>query len=157
MSEECYSLLKPRLYGAEVPRPGEVCTLSGGRCGCGHVFYPWQSFGCERCGAAGEALSPFLLSGRGHLLSSARVRRHQGDKRPVPFTVVTVKLEEGPIVRTLLSEGCDVKTLSVGTELQAVLELVVNSKHECVSNDQGHSLLDLRFEARELLVQGVRK
>lgn len=43
-------LLKPDLYGLGA---AGTPTLLGGRCECGYVFFPMQTFGCEiRSGAA---------------------------------------------------------------------------------------------------------
>jgi hypothetical protein len=98
-------LLKPGLYqargsAAEPDRP----ALLGGACdACGYVFFPMQTYGCERCG--GRDLRPRTLSGAGRLLASARVHLHAGKGREAPFTVASVKLDDGPIVRTLVGSG----------------------------------------------------
>ena len=31
-------------------------ALIGGRCVCGHVFFPMQTYGCEKCGRYGDDL-----------------------------------------------------------------------------------------------------
>ena len=65
-------LLKPTLYAAEgtaaVP---DHPALHGGKCTCGHVFFPMQTYGCEVCGRNGDALQPLRLSGRGKLIATA--------------------------------------------------------------------------------------
>ena len=94
-------LLKPALYqpeGTQV-QPDHPALL-GGACACGYVFFPLQRYGCEKCG--GLELSPRALSGAGRLLASARVHLHAGKGREAPFTVGSIALDDGPIVRTLI-------------------------------------------------------
>lgn len=97
-------LLKPRLYQAEgTPQAPTQPALLGGRCAaCGYVFFPFQQYGCERCGAHGEQLQPQSLTGRGRLEAQATVHLHAKGDRPTPFVVGTVRLIDGPVVRTLL-------------------------------------------------------
>ena len=64
------------------------------------MFFPLQPYGCERCGSLD--LHPKALSGVGRLLASARVHLHAGKTREAPFTVGSIQLEDGPIVRTLI-------------------------------------------------------
>jgi len=123
-------LLKPDLYTA-TDRP----ALLGGRCTCGHVFFPMQTYGCEKCGRHGNALAPFELAGEGELIASAQVHMHAGKGRDAPFTVCAVRLKDGPMVRTLLVEGAE--DLEPGTKMVAVLVPVA-------SEEGGR--LDLRFE-----------
>ena len=106
-------LLKPGLYQAagSAAEPGHPALL-GGVCACGYVFFPLQTFGCERCG--GSDLQPKTLSGAGKLLASARVHLHPGKGREAPFTVVAVQLDDGPIVR-------DAATLAPGDGVALVL------------------------------------
>jgi uncharacterized OB-fold protein len=130
-------LLKPGLYRAEGSEadPGHPALL-GGACACGYVFFPLQRYGCEKCG--GMDLSSKALSGAGRLLASARVHLHAGKTREAPFTVGSVKLDDGPIVRTLI-EGDEPP--AVGARMVTVLAPVVDA--------EGVPHLDLRFvEAR---------
>lgn len=133
------SLLKPELYkpAGAAPEPGVSCTLSGGRCVCGHLFFPMQFYGCEQCGRSGEALQRADLSGRGTLLASAVVHVHQGE-REAPFVVGTVQLADGPVVRTLLDHPPAAPALIPGQPMQAVLK-------PAGRNAAGEPLLDLRF------------
>jgi uncharacterized OB-fold protein len=133
---EDFTLLKPALYRAdgtaEAPhRP----ALLGGVCGRGHVFFPLQRYGCERCGSLD--LEPKALSGVGRLLASARVHMHAGKGREAPFTVGSIQLEGGPIVRTLIEAG-EGAALGVGTPMATVLVAVVDA--------DGRECLDLRFK-----------
>jgi len=126
-------LLKPELYTA--PAEGRP-ALRGGRCGCGHVFFPMQTYGCEACGATGDALRPALLAGQGRLVASSRVMLHARTDRAAPFTVVTVKLDDGPVVRTLLAHDAE-SVLPAGQPLYATLVEV--------PRPDGGTALDLRF------------
>jgi hypothetical protein len=98
-------LLKPGLYRAEgsAARPDRPALLGGVCADCGYVFFPLQRYGCERCGSVD--LQPRVLSGAGTLLAAARVHLHAGKNREAPFTVGSVALDEGPIVRTLVEDG----------------------------------------------------
>jgi uncharacterized OB-fold protein len=129
------ALLKPGLYRAEGTEaaPGHPALL-GGACACGYVFFPLQRYGCERCGSV--ELEPRALSGAGRLLASARVHLHAGKTREAPFTVCSVALDDGPIVRTLV-EGDD--ALAVGTRMVTVLAPATDA--------EGAPRLDLRFKA----------
>ncbi|MBV8684348.1 MAG: OB-fold domain-containing protein [Caulobacteraceae bacterium] len=128
-------LLKPALYRAEgttaVPqRP----ALLGGECGaCGYVFFPLQRYGCEKCGSLD--LKPRDLSGAGSLLASARVHLHAGKGRVAPFTVGAIRLDDGPIVRTLIVE--EAGPLAVGQRMATTLETATDA--------EGAPRLDLRF------------
>jgi uncharacterized OB-fold protein len=97
------------------------------------VFFPLQKYGCEKCG--GVYLQPCALSGVGQLLASARVHLHAGKGREAPFTVGSIRLDDGPIVRTLIVE--DAGPLEVGRRMVTTLEAVPDA--------DGASRLDLRF------------
>lgn len=97
-------LLKSDLYQAEgTSAVREHPALLGGACACGHVFFPMQTYGCEKCGSLEVAARP--LAGAGQLLATARVHLHAGKGREAPFTIGSVQLDDGPIVRTLLMES----------------------------------------------------
>jgi uncharacterized OB-fold protein len=98
------------------------------------VFFPLQRYGCERCGSLD--LEPKALSGAGRLLASARVHIHAGKAREAPFTVGSIQLDDGPIVRTLI-EG-HASSLPAGTRMATTLVGVVDA--------DGRECLDLRFE-----------
>jgi uncharacterized protein len=128
-------LLKPALYRAEgtAEVPGRPALLGGACAACGYVFFPLQGYGCEKCGATD--LGPRALSGAGQLLASARVHLHAGKGRVAPFTVGAVRLDGGPIVRTLIVE--EAGPLEVGRRMVATLE--------SASDAEGAPRLDLRF------------
>ncbi len=131
-------LLKERLY-FEIPddEAGEL-VLKGGRCRCGHSYFPMQTYGCERCGRHGDDLTPTDLSSRGTLLAQALVRIHADKNRPTPFMVVKVALDDGPVVRSLLSES--ETPIAPGQRMFAKLA-------EVPWGDAGETALDLRFAA----------
>jgi uncharacterized OB-fold protein len=128
-------LLKPDLYAAGVPTP----TLRGGRCECGHLFFPMQTFGCECCGRFGTSLQSIALAGRGQVRSAATVHLHADEKRKTPFVIGTIALDDGPIVRTLLLDVPSDRE-ALGTRVEAVLIPVTTS-------DPSQDALDLRFRA----------
>ena len=127
-------LLKPTLYSQDgsTADPMHPAVL-GGECACGYVFFPMQNFGCERCGRTD--MKSRALTGRGKLIASARVHLHAGKHRTAPFTVGSIRLEDGPIVRTLLIE--DDRPFHPG-------DAVVTSLIE-VRDAEGDTKRDLRF------------
>ncbi len=118
------TLLKPALYTP-------AGDLLGGRCACGHVFFPMQTHGCEVCGRHGADLQSMTLSGHGTLLSSTVVPLHADKARTVPFAIGKVMLDDGPVVRTLLLDPA--KEIAPGTRM---ISRVVSV---------GDSTADLRF------------
>ena len=82
-------------------------ALVGGRCVCGYVFFPMQTYGCEKCGRFGNDLKEVRLSGRGRLLAFAQVHLHARPYPKVPFTVVVVALDDGPVLKALLDPAVD--------------------------------------------------
>jgi uncharacterized OB-fold protein len=130
------ALLKPALYRAEgSPKDPDHPALLGGECAnCGYVFFPLQAYGCERCGSL--KLDPCVLTGGGRLLASARVHIHPGKTREAPFTVGSIALDDGPIVRTLVEGSGDLRP-----GLRMVTTLVP------VTDAEGAPRLDLRFTA----------
>ena len=123
------SLYKPALYTQSA---GGI-ALQGGRCSCGYVFFPMQRYGCERCGQTGDALSPYALSGNGTLIAWVKVHVHADMRRAVPFIVATIALDDGPVIRTLLT---DVPSPGV-TRVSASLAPI--------QTDTASEMLDLRF------------
>ena len=129
--------LKPQLYseglgGQHAPIP----VLHGGRCRCGYIFFPMQTYGCERCGRYGDALTPYALVARGTALAAATVHIHADKNRPAPFTIVKIALDDGPVIRTLLAEHS--AAVSPGQHMIAKLVPVRHS-------ETSETLLDLRF------------
>jgi hypothetical protein len=130
-------LLKPQVYAASgsAALPDHPALL-GGMCLCGHVFFPMQTYGCEKCGRHGDALQPKALSGSGRVVALATVHLHAGKGRAAPFTVATIALDDGPVLRTLLAAQCE---RDVKPGARVVTTLVP------VTREDGTSALDLRF------------
>lgn len=124
-------LLKPSLYAQCDAGP----QLLGGVCRCGYVFFPMQTFGCEQCGAFGDALTPKALRAQGTLITASVVRLHHDARRPTPFAIGAILLDDGPVVRTLLSD------VSFAVHLQAR----VRGEFVQVTQEDGAPMLDLRF------------
>lgn len=140
-------LLKPDLYAVEgTASAPDRPSLKGCKClHCGFVFFPPQAYGCEMCGQTGDDLQPVALSGYGTLLASAKVHIHNssaaaaiGEIRQLeaPFMIGTIKLDDGPTVRTLLVDVDD-RTLIPGQRMASKLVPVGSSARMVV--------LDLRF------------
>jgi uncharacterized OB-fold protein len=133
MSSPSLPLLKPALYArGDDGSP----VLLGGRCECGHVFFPMQTFGCERCGKFGAALQPLALRSRGRLRAAATVHVHADPARSAPFVIGTIALDDGPLIRTLLLSS-SAEDHAPGARVAAVLVPV--------EIDNGQQALDLRF------------
>lgn len=128
--------LKPLLYTvpSQAHQPPE---LLGGRCRCGYVFFPMQTYGCEKCGATGDALQPATLPAAGTLVASSRVLMHARKDGEPPYVIVSVRLDDGPVVRTLLDEDTT-DLLPVGAPLQGRLM-------EVGRTESGAPIVDLRF------------
>ena len=89
-------LLKPSLYAVDA---GGQPVLLGGRCTCGHTFFPMTE-GCGRCGNRGDALTPTPLAMCGELLATATVYT-QADVRAAPkVTMVSARTPSSPVMRT---------------------------------------------------------
>jgi hypothetical protein len=82
--------------------------LRGGHCrNCGFVFFPFQTYGCEQCGAYGDSLESRPLAGHGTVSATTVVHRHASERRTSPFRVVQVTLDSGPMVRGVTVEGTE--------------------------------------------------
>ena len=93
-------------------RDGRV-TLALGRCrACGLLFFPPQSYGCERCGANGGELAVVEGTAAGTLLDAVRVPG--GDGSPPEFTLARIQLDEGVVVRAVAADGMASGTTVVG-------------------------------------------
>jgi uncharacterized OB-fold protein len=126
------SLLKPELYSEDRSGDDDV-VLNGGRCGCGHVFFPFQAYGCERCGST--ELTSMRMRGRGTLVASVTVHMHARPERKAPFSVASIRLDDGPVLRALLTGP--IEGLKPGCPVVARL---------VASGPEGAR--DLRFEAK---------
>lgn len=106
--------------------PDGTITLQGVACAkCGHLAFPEQHYGCEKCGATGDDLQSRALVARGTLLSRATVNLHYGKDIDAPFVVGSIKLDDGPAVRCTLVET-DESALAHGAVM--VGQIVTNTK-----------------------------
>jgi uncharacterized OB-fold protein len=96
-------------------------SLRGQRCGvCGALAFPPNPYGCEKCGATADLLTDQALTGRGRLRAFATTTVPPRKDMPAPFTVASIGLVDGPVVRALLTTPTD-ESLRIGDEVQAVL------------------------------------
>lgn len=99
---------------ALVDETHDLPRLRGGACeACGYRFFPFQTYGCECCGAHGDQLKPLALACTGKLQNLAAIRRGEGDRHS--FVVARVMLEGGIVVRAVLTGN--VETAGPGTPL----------------------------------------
>jgi len=126
-------LSKPDLFGFDEKAS---LVLLGNRCLCGYVFFPPQAYGCQRCGGTDLMSAP--LRGTGTLLASALVHVHARPGRIAPFTIGTIRLDDGPILRALLYPQQDERR--PGIPMAATLVPL----HPA---EKGGAMLDLCFEA----------
>lgn len=76
-------------------------ALFGVRDSAGHIGFPYQTYGSELTGDHGPNLTRVPLSGQGTITATATVH-HSGDI-PTPFTVASILLDEGPLIRAVLA------------------------------------------------------
>ena len=128
-------LAQPALYSGS----GNPPSLNGGRCRrCGYVFFPPQQYGCESCGAPRGELEAVTLPGRGQLHSFATVHLHQGKGIEAPFTVGVILLDDGPAIRSILTNRTG-QELKAGDRMSATMVSQGSDEH-------GRELMELRFE-----------
>jgi uncharacterized protein len=111
-----------------------VPALIGTRCGtCQATFYPPLTIGCATCGSV--ALVPVTLGAAGELYSFATVHRHRGKDIETPFTVGEISLDDGPLVRGLMTAN---DGYAIGDRV--VAEWVVVG-----ANEAGEDIVEPRF------------
>jgi len=131
-------LKKPQLYRpaeGHDAKAGSPACLNAVKCACGHVAFPPQHYGCERCGRSGSDLQEEVLSGQGRLLASSTVHMHAAAYPVAPFTVVEVELDHGVVTRGLLAENPP-SDLKPGIRVHSILQ---------AEPAEGGDVLDLRF------------
>lgn len=121
----------PGLYEPEQAPP----SLNGSRClACGATFFPPLGIGCERCGS--QDLSPVTLAAAGTVHATATVHRHAGKDIEAPFTVAEIVLDDGPLIRGLLTEIIDADV--IGRRVAG--EWVTTGR-----DDDGNAVVEPRF------------
>lgn len=108
-------------------------NLSGRRCTrCELVTVPGEPFGCERCGARREEHVDAEFDSAGTVHGIAVVYRHAREEPPTPFTVVEVRLDAGPVVRTRLVgsqlESAGIGSRVVGTRIDGRVNMVLEGE-----------------------------
>lgn len=94
--------------------------LRGMKCGhCGHVAFPRQAYGCEKCGDV-DHIHDQNLPCIGTLASFATVNLHRSDRIAAPFIIGEVKLRSGPTIRITMVETSD-GDLAIGADVHGVL------------------------------------
>ena len=80
-----------------------ACQLDASRCPqCGLLAVPPEPIGCERCGAPAAELAATTVGSSGVVIGHAVVHEHARAEPATPFVVVEVRLDDGPVVRSLL-------------------------------------------------------
>ena len=106
-----------RLYVGGLPQP----SLCGQCCkSCGRISFPPNPFGCEQCGAPPTQLEDRTLKGEGRLEAFATTFHANRKDMKVPYTVASIRLADGPVIRALMVQQTD-EGLSVGQTVRAVL------------------------------------
>lgn len=78
-----------------------VPEIVGGRCAhCGLVYFPFQSYGCDRCGTAGAGLIELALMCEGVLECSVAYDPPADEGGRVQ--IGEVRLDAGPLIRALV-------------------------------------------------------
>jgi len=121
------SIAKPRPHIDMVSKgfwdAARAGTLTVQRCDdCAHQHYPGSPV-CPNCLSANQSWAP--VSGHGTLLSWVRFHRAywNGFREDVPYAVVLVGLEEGPLMLSNLV-GAEPEVLQIGDGLQVCFEAV---------------------------------
>ncbi len=110
-------------------------ALNGSRCAqCDTRFFPPLAIGCERCG--NPELTPTTLQALGKIHAAATVHLHGGKDIKAPFTVAEIVLDDGPLIRGLLTEVIEEDVI----EARVAGEWVVTGQDE-----DGKDVLEPRF------------
>lgn len=120
-------LLLPQID--EVSRPYWEGALAGElrlqRCAdCGTVWHPPQ-YTCPGCMSFDTVWFPAKGSGSVDSFTIVRHSVHPATDGQVPYAVILVRLEEGPLVVSGIRE-CDFDDLQVGQRVEAVFEQVAD-------------------------------
>ena len=108
---------------------GPEPALLGSRCTtCGTVFFPRAEGFCRNPACAGESFEELPLSRRGRVWSYTDAQYQPpapyvpASDPYVPFALAAVELPEGLVVLGQVAEGYGVADLSVGAEVELVVE-----------------------------------
>ena len=95
---------------------------------CGHVAFPEQSYGCEKCGET-EGIESRALPCSGVLSSFATVNLHRPERINPPFIIGEVRLDAGPTIRITMREASE-ENLAIGMSVHGVLFKFTDPKGE---------------------------
>jgi uncharacterized OB-fold protein len=110
--------------------------LLGGRCTCGHLFFPPHRYGCEVCGGGEESITIVKLPSRGEIKSFAVTRLQNRYDGKGPLIVGEVLLDDGPCVVSVI-DCLDENDLTVG--------LRVSGKLVPAGEEGGRAIVDFVF------------
>lgn len=91
--------------------------LFGLRDSTGFVSYPFQEHGSENNGDHGERLRRVPLAGTGTIAAVTEIHLAPNRHVSAPYTLASVVLDEGPMVRSVLIDASDA---GIGTRVRAV-------------------------------------
>ncbi|MBY8863398.1 hypothetical protein K7711_43505 [Nocardia sp. CA2R105] len=121
---------EPALYSVDdAGKP----TLLGARDTAGNVTFPYQTFGSEHTGDHGPDLTQVGFAGTGTVLATTKVFGHPAQDRDSAFTVASIVLDEGPMIRGVLSAGT---AAHIGDKVRAIT---------CPVTRDGTEVAELRF------------
>lgn len=125
--------LHPGLYDPGRSSP----ELNGTRCeDCGSTFFPPLNIGCEKCGAGSDRLNDVTLKAGGVLHSVATVHLHRDKDIEAPFTVAEVRLDGGPLIRSVMKGPAGVADIGRRVTAGWVVTRI---------NDDGNEVVEPRF------------
>ena len=131
---------KPTLFTVPVDTDAPP-LLCGGYCRCGRLLFPAQRFGCDACGAAGDAIRLVEFEGSGVLTAFATSHRQRRPESESPLVVGTIALDAGPVVESSLAVD-DESELRIGARMRSrLLDVGVD--------DDGRRIVDCFFEPAE--------
>lgn len=122
--------------------------LKGGKCECGHIFFPLQKYGCEVCGRHGDQINEMELSGKGVIKTFTTVYRNAQEKKSITYGANPTDFLNVPFVLALiiLDEGCELMALIDGDGCNLHPGQTVYSTLVSIAENEGNrEILDLRF------------
>ena len=114
---------RPDMFNTGFWEAARAGKLTVQRCDdCAHSHYPGSPV-CPSCLSSKQSWVP--VSGRGELLSWVRFHRAYWDgfREEVPYNVILVGLEEGPMMISNLL-GAEPESLKIGDKLEVVFDYV---------------------------------
>ncbi|MEK4425571.1 Zn-ribbon domain-containing OB-fold protein [Solibacillus sp. FSL K6-1523] len=141
--------LKPNLFSTHGTKdlPNHP-LLKGGKCECGHTFFPLQKYGCEVCGSHGDRINEIELMGRGVIKTFTTVYRNAQEKKSITYGASPTDFLHVPFVLAsiILDEGCELMALidGDGSNLHPG-QTVYSTLVSVMENEDNQEILDLRF------------